>query len=61
MSLIETWLERPANLCIASRYTAMNGIVYLSAGAAHLVAGCRTGNFQRSNFRRRRTRGAFVH
>ena len=33
MSLIETLLERPANLCIASKYTAMNGIVYLSAGA----------------------------
>src|SRR5262245_3826757 len=33
MSLIGTFLERPANLCIASKYTAMNGIVYLSIGA----------------------------
>jgi hypothetical protein len=33
MSLMETLLERPANLSIASKYTAMNGIVYLSAGA----------------------------
>ena len=33
MSLIETLLERPANLSNASKYTAMNGIVYLSAGA----------------------------
>ena len=33
MSLIETSLERPASLSIASKYTAMNGIVYLSAGA----------------------------
>jgi len=33
MSLIETLLERPINLCIASKYTAMNGIAYLSAGA----------------------------
>ena len=33
MSLIETLLERPASLSNASKYTAMNGIVYLSAGA----------------------------
>src|SRR6516165_3244037 len=33
MSLIETLLEKPTNLSIASKYTAMNGIVYLSAGA----------------------------
>src|SRR5215471_5352604 len=33
MLLIETLLERPANLGIAFKYTAMNGIVYLSAGA----------------------------
>ena len=33
MLLIETLLEKPANLSIASKYTAMNGIVYLSAGA----------------------------
>ena len=33
MSLIETLLEKPANLSVASRYTTMNGIVYLSAGA----------------------------
>ena len=32
MSLIEALLERPANLSNASKYTAMNGIVYLSAG-----------------------------
>jgi hypothetical protein len=33
MSLIETLLEKPANLSIASKYTAMNGIVYLGADA----------------------------
>jgi hypothetical protein len=33
MSLIETLLERPTDLSIASKYTAMNGIVYISAGA----------------------------
>ena len=33
MSLIETLLEKPANLSIASRYTVMNGVVYLCAGA----------------------------
>jgi hypothetical protein len=33
MSLIEALLEKPANLFIASKYTAMNGIMYLSAGA----------------------------
>jgi hypothetical protein len=33
MSLIRTLLEKPTNLSIASRYTVMNGIVYLSAGA----------------------------
>ena len=33
MSLIETLLEKPTNLPITSRYTTMNGIVYLSAGA----------------------------
>jgi hypothetical protein len=32
-TLLETLLEKPANLSIASRYTVMNGIVYLSAGA----------------------------
>ena len=31
--MIETFLEKPTNLSIASKYTAMNGIVYLSAGA----------------------------
>jgi hypothetical protein len=33
MSLIQALLERPAKLCIASKYTAMNGIVCLSSGA----------------------------
>jgi hypothetical protein len=33
MSLIEALLEKPANLSTASKYTVMNGIVYLSAGA----------------------------
>jgi hypothetical protein len=33
MSLIETLLEKPTNLPTASRYTVMNGVVYLSAGA----------------------------
>jgi len=37
MSLIETLLEKPANLAIASKYTAMNGIVYLSAGAVLIL------------------------
>ena len=32
MTLIKALLERPANLCIASRYTVMNGILYFSAG-----------------------------
>ena len=33
MSLIDTLLEKPADLSIPSKYTTMNGIVYLSAGA----------------------------
>ena len=31
MSLMKELLGRPANLPIASKYTAMNGLVYLGA------------------------------
>jgi hypothetical protein len=33
MSLIEDLLEKPASLSAASRYTVMNGVVYLGCGA----------------------------
>src|SRR4051794_40557555 len=32
MSLVNDLLEKPPNLTIASRYTAMNGVLYLSTG-----------------------------
>lgn len=37
MSLIKTLLERPATWSAASRYTAINGLLYLGAGALFLV------------------------
>jgi hypothetical protein len=33
MSLIKDLLEKPANLTIASKYTAVNGFLYLGTGA----------------------------
>jgi hypothetical protein len=37
MSLVEVLLEKPATLSAESRYTAMNGLLYLGAGALFLV------------------------
>jgi hypothetical protein len=33
MSLVNDLLDKPPNLSIASKYTAMNGVVYLATGA----------------------------
>ena len=37
MSLIKDLLERPFDQAIPSRYTAMNGLIYLGAGTLVLV------------------------
>ena len=37
MSLLSALLERPASLAIAARYTALNGVVYLAAGALLVI------------------------
>lgn len=37
MSLIGALLEKPANLSTASRYTAMNGLIYLMTGVLFIV------------------------
>ena len=37
MSLISELLERPATLSRASKYTAMNGFIYLGAGAVFIL------------------------
>jgi len=37
MSLIEDLLERPFDQAITSRYTAMNGLIYLGAGTSVLI------------------------
>jgi hypothetical protein len=37
MSLIKDLLERPFDQAITSKYTAMNGLVYLGAGTLVLV------------------------
>ena len=36
MSLISELLEKPASLSAASKYTAMNGFIYLGAGAVFI-------------------------
>jgi hypothetical protein len=37
ISLINELLEKPANLSAASKYTAMNGLIYLAAGVLLIV------------------------
>ena len=37
MSLIKDLLEKPPNLSIASKYTALNGVVYLGTGALFIA------------------------
>src|SRR5271167_2024665 len=37
MSLIEDLLERPFDQAITSKYTAMNGLIYLGAGTLVLI------------------------
>jgi hypothetical protein len=37
MALIKDLLEKPPNLSIASKYTAMNGLVYLGTGALFIA------------------------
>jgi hypothetical protein len=37
ISLINELLEKPTNLSTASKYTAMNGFIYLAAGALLIV------------------------
>ena len=37
MSLISELLEKPASLSTASKYTAMNGFIYLGAGAVFIL------------------------
>ena len=37
MNLISDLLEKPSSLTTASRYTALNGVVYLIAGATLIV------------------------
>jgi len=37
MSLIEDLLKRPFDQAITSRYTAMNGVIYLAAGTLALI------------------------
>ena len=37
MSLISDLLEKPASLSTASKYTAMNGFIYLGAGAVFIL------------------------
>jgi hypothetical protein len=37
MSFIDDLLEKPANLSTASKYAAMNGFIYLGAGALLIV------------------------
>jgi hypothetical protein len=37
MSLIKDLLERPFDQAITSRYTAMNGLIYLAAGTSVLI------------------------
>jgi hypothetical protein len=37
MSFISDLLEKPANLSISSKYTVMNGFIYLGAGALLIV------------------------
>jgi hypothetical protein len=37
MSFLSDLLEKPANLSAASKYTAMNGYIYLGAGALLIV------------------------
>ena len=37
LSLINELLEKPANLSAASKYTAMNGLIYLAAGVLLIV------------------------
>ncbi|WP_046863527.1 hypothetical protein [Microvirga massiliensis] len=37
MSLIKDLLEKPANLAVASRYTVVNGFIYLGIGALLIV------------------------
>jgi hypothetical protein len=36
-SLINDLLEKPTNLSTASKYTAMNGVIYLAAGVLLIV------------------------
>jgi hypothetical protein len=37
MSLVKTLMERPTALSKASRYTVMNGVLYMASGAAMLL------------------------
>jgi hypothetical protein len=37
MALIKDLLEKPPNLSIASKYTALNGVVYLGTGALFIA------------------------
>jgi hypothetical protein len=37
MSLFNDLLEKPANLSIASKYSVMNGFIYLALGALFIV------------------------
>ncbi len=37
MSLLTDLLERPPKLSVASRYTALNGVIYIAAGALLVV------------------------
>ena len=37
MSLMEDLLERPFDQAITSKYTAMNGLIYLGAGTLVLI------------------------
>jgi len=38
MGLVKDLLEKPADLSTASKYTAMNGVIYLAAGALLIVS-----------------------
>ena len=37
MSLIKDLLEKPPNLSTASKYTTMNGVIYLATGARFIA------------------------